>query len=73
MRMQDDDSPPFIQYCEERIEFRRTEIQPADICCQLDAVGFQRVERIDSLTHGCIHIGQRQGGAEQESSWMVSF
>ena len=59
MRMKDDHGLTLVQHGEKRVEFGRAEILPFSVRCQLDAVGLQRVESIDSLANGCIDIGQR--------------
>ena len=50
--MQDDDSTALAQHVEERVQFGRSEVLALRIGGQLDAVGLQRVQRIDGFADG---------------------
>ncbi len=71
--MQDDHGLALVQEIKERVEFGCTQILPLHIGGQFDAVGLQRVEHIPCLCDGLLNIGQGQGGAEQEPSWMLAL
>ena len=58
MGMQDDNSLALIQHREKRVEFGCTKILSIDICCQLNAISLQYVERILRFFDGFRDIGQ---------------
>ncbi len=68
VRVEDNDRVPLVQYFHQWVEFLVAHVLPPAVRRQFYPVRAERVERIDSLRDGGIHVRQRQRGAEQELS-----
>ena len=62
-----------VQYLHQRVQRLIAQVLPPAVGRQLHAVRIQGIKRIDGFADGCIHIGQRQGGAELEPAGVLPF